>query len=205
MKFRKARERFCEHYPRTSVALYLSLYPLVCLLCPIICLLCPIAFCCRDRRFAWDEDDSDRWDAEKYWTTECRRRQDAFGRSNFLSLGSTSRKYKHQKKSRFFQCLPLEVRRMIYAYVLNDETYIHLAVSGKRFVIPGCADQKCPANPCQFHLEEEHDSAVTGHARCVFRYEPSFRYKNPRKHYQVERLRTSPLHFLPLLRTCQRV
>jgi hypothetical protein len=115
----------------------------------------------------------------EYWLTKCKRRQRTFQRRNSLSLGSTSRKYNQQAKSSFFQRFPYEIRRMIYAYVLPDETFVHLTIAGKRFIIPGCANDKCPTNPCQFHLEENEEEALLKHTGCVEKFTDDWRFQDP--------------------------
>jgi len=207
--FSKAYHILCNDYPRTSSALHLLFCPLFWFWFATACCMRHIKYSCYPDCFGKPQssgNNSNRYKPEQSWTTECRRRQSKFERRNSLSAGSTSRKYKQQANSSFFQCLPLEVRQMIYAHVLNDETFLHLTIAGNRFVIPGCANEKCPTNPCQFHLEEDEESAIVRHTRCVSKYAGSWRIKDPWSYYGgVSLLRPSPLHFLPLLRTCRRM
>ncbi|KAF2675580.1 hypothetical protein K458DRAFT_437879 [Lentithecium fluviatile CBS 122367] len=188
------------------------------LACPFLCIFVTGIICYKAGVCAFDDDEqSDLFSDKRYssemkkqeeeWKAKCERRAEQFERRKSLSVGEeTKGKCMPQDMSILFTKLPLEMRQKIYGFVLNDETFLHLTVAGTQFVIPGCAGEKCPTNPCQVHLDDDEEKAVLRHTSCMDKYERSWRYKDPSKFSAtLEASHTSRLHFMPLLLSCRRV
>jgi hypothetical protein len=146
------------------------------------------------------------------WVEYIRRCQSRSPRRNSLSTGSTLRSTnstswaKRQPKNlSFLQLLPLELRHMIYAYVLDDQPSLHLAITKQIFVVPDCATEDFPTNPFP---DCDRDLAVFRHLTCVCE-EPGGEYggeygdisetKSKLRHLH------GPLHLLNLVKSCRQM
>jgi hypothetical protein len=145
----------------------------------------------------------------------------------------TSRKHEQQQNPSPFQLLPLELRHMIYAYILDDQLCLHLGIARRqRLAIPDSPKEDCTdaeeyptnsedhsihANECSTNSEDCHtnpfpdhsdcakDSVALRHLRCVSKYS----YCGPRgdrsRWKKTARHLHGPITLFNLLRTCRQM
>lgn len=171
-------------------------------LCALFCLTCgqPVQKCgtMRHKRRQAKEEKKRETAMRRYWSKKTRRNQRQFERRNSLSLELASPKYKQQSRSNFFQRIPVEIRQMIYAYVWDDQAFLHIEIGRKQFYVPECIGKFCSTEDCLCLLDCAVKNPLLNHARCVQTYSDNRRwvsYTQPEK----------PSSRLALLMSCRQM
>jgi hypothetical protein len=211
MFFSDKRTYFAWKHPNIARRCSTSLQRICCpCICLAQCLFGCLAFFILPLK-AWDapsnregpEEDKQRC----CWTIECKRRQRRFKKRTSLSAGTTSSGYNQQASSSFFSRLPIEIRRQIYGYVLNDEPFLHLTIAPwKRITIVDCAQMKTHMTVHQLDPEDDSDLALLKHTGCIWANDHSWtESKRPTRHNKMNKLPTLSLQILSLLMSCRKM